>query len=132
MGRTNPLFRRFGRRHVAVVVMMMMVVVMVVVVMMRVVMLHRRGSGWRGFLRERVAREADGQRGGGEKALDHVRHVLSKAAPTAAKDTAARRLNRALTKGAISTRPGPGFRTFAQRDRSACAAGEGEAENRGS
>ena len=48
------------------VVMMMVVVVM---------MLHRRGGHRRGggsFLRDGIAGEANGQSGGGDKALDHV------------------------------------------------------------
>jgi preprotein translocase subunit SecG len=58
-----------------VVVMMVVVVVMVVVVMMmmHVVLFHRSGgrSGRGGFLRDGVAGQADGQRGGDDKALDH-------------------------------------------------------------
>ncbi len=59
---------------VIVVMMMMMVVVMVVHGM-----LHRRGRAGRGgsagrgggFLRDGVAGEPDGERGGNDKALDH-------------------------------------------------------------
>jgi preprotein translocase subunit SecG len=60
-------------------VVVMMVVVMPVMVMMMVVVLvvlHHRGSGGgrgrRDFLGEGVAGEADGERGGGDKALDHL------------------------------------------------------------
>lgn len=64
-----------------------MVVVVVAVVMMVVVMMvmhlvgHRRSCGGGGFLRDGVAGEADGERGGGDKALDHGRTVLSKKTP---------------------------------------------------
>ena len=50
--------------------MMVVVVVMMMVVMVMMV-LHRRGGRGRSFLRDGVAGEADGQRGGGEKALEH-------------------------------------------------------------
>jgi hypothetical protein len=46
------------------------VVVVMVVMMMMVVVVHLRshwgGSRWRGFLRNCVTREADGESGGGE------------------------------------------------------------------
>ncbi len=59
---------------------MMVVMVMMVVVMMMVVvhlMGHRRGGGrWRGLLGDGIAREADRESGGGDKALDHRKSVL--------------------------------------------------------
>jgi hypothetical protein len=58
-----------------VVVMMVVMVVMMMVVMV----LHRRGGhrrGGRGFLRDGVAGEANGQSGGDDKALDHERNPL--------------------------------------------------------
>jgi len=48
----------------------MMMVVMVVVM----VMLHRRGG--RGLLRDGVASQANGESGGGDKALDHGQSIL--------------------------------------------------------
>jgi hypothetical protein len=58
---------------------MMVVMVMMVVVMMMVVHLmgHRRGGGrWSGLLGDGIAREADRESGGGDKALDHRKSVL--------------------------------------------------------
>ena len=63
-------------------VMVMVVVVMMMMVMMVHGMLHRGGGG-RGFLRDGVAGEADGQGGGGDKALDHGRPSLCAKAPAA-------------------------------------------------
>ena len=50
---------------------MMMVVVMVMMMVVMHRMLHRSGRRRGGFLRDGVAGEADGQHGGGDKALDH-------------------------------------------------------------
>jgi len=72
-------------------VMMVMVVVMVVVVVM-MVMVHRlrhRGRLGRsgrhrprsGFLRDCVAGDPNGENGGGDKALNHGRSILSKKTP---------------------------------------------------
>src|SRR5271166_5025196 len=72
------LLGRFGggrSSHVVVVVMMVMVMVVMHLVG------HRRSRGGGGFLRDGVAGEADGERGGGDKALDHGRTVLSKKTP---------------------------------------------------
>jgi hypothetical protein len=53
------------------VMMVVVVMVMMVVVMMHL-MGHRGGGGCgRGFLRDGIARETDGESGGGDKALDH-------------------------------------------------------------
>jgi hypothetical protein len=77
------LRRRRGHlvMHVMHVVMMVVVVVVVVVVMMHRLG-HRSGGlgggGRRGFLRDGVAGEADGERGGSDKALDHGKTVLSR------------------------------------------------------
>jgi hypothetical protein len=49
--------------HVVVVMVVMVVMMMMVVVHLRS---HRGGGRWRGFLRNRVTREADGESGGGE------------------------------------------------------------------
>src|SRR5271166_4505536 len=88
------LLGRFGggrSSHVVVVVMMMMV--MVVMMVMHLVG-HRRSRGGGGFLRDGVAGEADGERGGGDKALDHGRTVLSKKTPGGLRsESAARRMN---------------------------------------
>jgi hypothetical protein len=69
--------------HVVVV----MVMIIVVVVMMVMHLGHRSGRsrlrGGRGrFLRDGVAGEADGKRGGGDKALDHGRSVLFEKDPS--------------------------------------------------
>jgi hypothetical protein len=54
--------------HVVMVVMVMMVVMMMVVHLMG----HRCGGGGRrGLLGDSIAREADRESGGGDKALDH-------------------------------------------------------------
>jgi hypothetical protein len=53
----------------------MMVVVMVMMVMH--LMGHRGGGGcWGGLLGDGIAREADRESGGGDKALDHRKSVL--------------------------------------------------------
>jgi hypothetical protein len=78
----------------------MVVMVVVVVVMVMVVMLHRRGLCGRGgscgragrggrFLRDGVAGESDGERGGGDKTLDHENKSSRRRPqePTAAKLT---------------------------------------------
>jgi len=67
--------------HVMVMMMMVMMVVMMVMHLC-----HRSGRsrlrGGRGrFLRNGVAGEADGESGGGDKALDHGQSVLSKKTP---------------------------------------------------
>ncbi len=60
---------------VHVVVMMVMVMVMVMMVMHRVG--HRGGGlGRRRFLCDGVTGEADGESGGGDKALDHGKVFL--------------------------------------------------------
>ncbi len=69
-----------------------MMVMMVMMVMHLVG--HRRSRGGGGFLRDGVAGEADGERGGGDKALDHGRTVLSKKTPAVFdQKVAARRMN---------------------------------------
>jgi hypothetical protein len=81
------LLGRFRRRrghfmvHVMPVVVMVMMVVVVVVMMLVVMHLvgHRSGGGR--FLRDGIAGEADGESGGGDKALDHGQSVLSKKTP---------------------------------------------------
>ena len=76
------LLGRLRRRRGHLVMHVMHVVVMVVMMMVMVVMMHRfghrGGGGRRGFLRDGVAGEADGERGGGDKALDHGKTVLSR------------------------------------------------------
>ncbi|MBV8439121.1 MAG: hypothetical protein JO312_00925 [Hyphomicrobiales bacterium] len=55
--------------HVVMMVMIVVVVMMMVVVHL---MGHRGGGGcWRGLLGDGIAREADRESGGGDKALDH-------------------------------------------------------------
>ena len=56
----------------------MMVVVMMVMVVMVMVMMHlvAHRSGGRGFLRNGVSGESDGESGGGDKALDHGKAFL--------------------------------------------------------
>ena len=72
--------RRRGHFMMHVVVVMVMVMMMVVMVMH--LMGHRSGGGGRrGFLRDGVAGEADGEGGGGDKALDHGQTVLSGKTP---------------------------------------------------
>jgi hypothetical protein len=61
--------------HVVMMVMVMMVVVVVMMVMH--LMGHRGGGGcWGGLLGDGIAREADRESGGGDKALDHRKSVL--------------------------------------------------------
>ena len=57
-----------------------MVHVVVVIMMVMMVVMHLVGhwGGRSGFLRDGVAGEADGESGGGDKALDHGQCVLSK------------------------------------------------------
>jgi preprotein translocase subunit SecG len=57
-----------------VVMVMMWVVMMMVVMVVVMVMLHRRGG--RGLLRDGVASQANGESGGGDKALDHGQSIL--------------------------------------------------------
>ena len=60
-----------------VVMVMMWVVMMMVVMVVVMVMLHRRGRrGGRGLLGDGVASEANGESGGGDKALDHGQSIL--------------------------------------------------------
>jgi hypothetical protein len=70
---------------VMVVVVMVMVMVMVMMMMMMVHLMGHRGRGCRrgrGLLGDSIAREADRESGGGDKALDHRNPSCSRKDPS--------------------------------------------------
>jgi len=56
--------------------MHMVVVMMVMVMMVTHLISHRSGGRRRGFLRNGVSGQADGESGGGDKTLDHGKAFL--------------------------------------------------------